>query len=944
MKMLCGFCMLVLPLSAGAAGLPPDADFRASGPRATFSNDSYQLGYEVFLKNGDLQAAYQVARKALLSRPDDLVWLKAFAQVAEWTGQPAEALKAWARLAHLTGSQQAWGAVGRLAPSLLDDEELLAYQEQALTRDPGNGVLIREIARIYERLGRVEEGLAFFSSLEARQTTELLLDVEATMAEHSGRDELALSLLDRLNREYGPREGWLLRIAALHYLHGDQAKAWDTLHDAELHMPAKSTGYWQTYAQLSGQLNHKQSARKAFQTLVDAGGASTSDLLQYVSLLENEDGLAAARLSETLFRAYGLESAMVTALFLYQREHHITAAIAMLALPSPEQQANLERNPDFLEQRGQLEWQQHDFNRANADFARGLSLRKDSLQLILDLVSLAVDQTDKVTLRQLLPKYSRRAIKEPGLWMAWANGWSALGRPSKALPFLKSYCRQHPRDEFALLVLAETYASSGDVVMAASLRQRVLVMASRPHDSRMPADRAAALNDALIRLRLEKITPDAGRGLITSRLRTGPDGKVDPASRDLMLGWLLAQGSEEKASAWMNTAYHGDAPVWAEVGVADSSGDGAALQERLMTPKAGQSASETNVLAGSLAKKLDWAGLGETAAFETLELNPDSEVAAEDFNRIMSRPLSSVALQADVLRQSSLDRRQAGVWWSAPAGAAWQLGAEAGVIRQHNSDPRSLGNLPSGERQAMQAGLRTANGSWNFSLSRTSLLSSYLGGSLEQHMQLGAPCMLYWRADRNADAPESAPLLAVGAKDSLEVGITVAVADSLSLSSKVTRSRFNTQHGDALGDGSEISIEAKKNFTFSEIRQALSLTAMQANFSTTGNALPADVRAVIPPGIPVSAGFFIPTSFRQAGLHWLVGDSLPVAPESRWQLSGQVGVSHADSSGFGYDGGVDMRGPVLGNDRLRLLLMQGKSGQNSGSIVQQATATYQYFY
>jgi predicted Zn-dependent protease len=946
MKLLRGLWMLALPICVGASEPSPyaGADIEADSPRAAFSNDSYQLGYQVFLKNGDLHAAYQVARKALLARPNDPTWLLAFAQVAEWTGQPAEALKAWGRLARLTDNQQAWAAVGRLAPSLLDDEELLAYQEQALTRQPGNEVLIKDIARLYERLGRVEDGLVFFERLTARQGTELLLDTEATMAEHTGHDELALTLLKRLNHEYGPREGWLLRIAAMHYLHGEQAQAWEALHDAEPRMPKAAAGYWQTYAQLSGQLNHKKIAQKAYQTLVDAGKASASDLLEYVSLLESDDGLAAARLSETLFRTYGLESAMVTALFLYQREHQVMAAVAMLQLPTSVQLANLERNPDFLEQRGQLEWKQRNFVRAHADFAKGLSLRPGNPQLLLDLVSLAVDQADTDALRQLLPGYGHRAGRESNLWLAWANGWNALGKPVQALPFLQAYCRQHPHDAFALLALAETYANSGDTVMAETLRRRVQQAAIRQRDTAMPPDRTAALNYALLSLRLERLTPDAGQSLLQSRLKRGPDGQPDPASRDLVLSWLLAQGSDERAKAWMNRAYHGDAPVWAEVSLADSAEDQEALQHKVVSTTAARSADGRNELARSLAQKVAWTGLGETATFETLERNPDSEEAAEEFRSAMSGPSSWLGLRADGLQQSGLDRTQAGISWSAPLGEAWRLGADAGLINQRSNNPEILGKPPSGDRQSLHADYKTANNVWDASFSRTRLLDSYISAGLGQQAHPDTHLTLYWHADYNADAPESAPLLAIGTKDVLAAGFTVTLTGHWFVGARVEGSRFNTQHGDALGDGNEVNVEAGRHFTLVEIAQTLSLTALQSHFNTSTHALPADARSIVPSGSPVSAEFFMPTSFRQAGLHWSFGESSPAAYESRWRASGQLGVNYADSSGSGYDGSAEIHGGVFGHDRLRLALMQGKSGQNSGNIVRQATATYQYIY
>jgi predicted Zn-dependent protease len=118
--------LLSPPLSALAAGTePPELNILADEPNAPFDNDRYLLGYQVYLARGNLPAAYFVARKAIHNQTNNPDWLKRFAQVAEWVGQPSEALDAWLKYAQKTNNKAAWDAVGRLASGLLNDEDLL---------------------------------------------------------------------------------------------------------------------------------------------------------------------------------------------------------------------------------------------------------------------------------------------------------------------------------------------------------------------------------------------------------------------------------------------------------------------------------------------------------------------------------------------------------------------------------------------------------------------------------------------------------------------------------------------------------------------------------------------------------------------------------------------------------------------------------------------------
>ena len=122
---------LFMPVLAGAAQAESsNLNLLADEPSVAFNNDSYLLGYQVYLARGNLAAAYFVARKAVRSQPNNPDWLKRFAQVAEWVGQPSDALNAWLSYAQKTGDKVAWDAVGRLSVGLLDDNALLVYQQQ----------------------------------------------------------------------------------------------------------------------------------------------------------------------------------------------------------------------------------------------------------------------------------------------------------------------------------------------------------------------------------------------------------------------------------------------------------------------------------------------------------------------------------------------------------------------------------------------------------------------------------------------------------------------------------------------------------------------------------------------------------------------------------------------------------------------------------------------
>ena len=93
--------LLLLPLSL----FPGVALAEAPEPYV----ESYYLhSYEVFVAAGNLVRARQVVENALYWRPGDIRWWQRLAQIADWQGDSATALRAWWKVAETTDDPQAW--------------------------------------------------------------------------------------------------------------------------------------------------------------------------------------------------------------------------------------------------------------------------------------------------------------------------------------------------------------------------------------------------------------------------------------------------------------------------------------------------------------------------------------------------------------------------------------------------------------------------------------------------------------------------------------------------------------------------------------------------------------------------------------------------------------------------------------------------------------------
>lgn len=933
------WCWLwLLPLSAGAATIDTASDSKTG---AALTEESYRLGYDVYLQRGNLEQAFRLADEVLRQKPNDTLWLTRYAKAGEWTGQPALALHAWLTLARKTDDQQAWDAVARLAPSLLNDEALLAWQQRRLQTEGDNSPIIKQLAQTYERLGQMREGLAYLEHLQQQHPSQIGLEAAADLAERGGADQQAITLLNALIDRYGAQESWVLRRSGIHYAHGELELAWQELQALQSIMAPTHTGYWQTYAELSRILSHLDSARTAYQILVDTKAARPQDLQNYVTALQSKDGLAAARLAETLFRTNKGDQYLLTALYLYQRESHLDAAAALVSGLSSEQRAHFEQNITFLELRGHVYWQGHHLAQARADFERGLQLAPRQVSIMQSLIGVLIEQHDTVALAQILTRLATSAKAQPTLWSSMASGWNLLEQPNKALPYLRAYSRTNPNNTLGLLALADAYNTSGDFIQAKRLRQRIAAKQDQVHSGDNPLQ-VGMVQEALLALGLSASRPDASLSTLRTRLRQSSQGAdTERSNRALALNWLLAHDRQEAARLWIDRTYAGLGPEWAMTELALHQQD-VSKQQSLLEKDVSRLPRIGRI---QLASNVGWTPEAESLAFADAEQHSNDNISHQQFQELASQHLTGVETNIASSRQNTLQRDRIGLSWSAAFASSWCLQLAANHIRQSSRDLTRLAALPDSEEHlALQLTQSKLTQSWFLGLMQTQALARFVSVNVGQDMPLASHLSWRWRADYNAAATETSALLVAGAKDQLSGGLAWALSSSQQLRAGVLASEFYSQNRQRLGQGQVATLAYDYRLPSHHHEQSITLLLTTASYDSNNQPLEPALQALLLGATTSSSSLLIPSDYHEINLSWLLGKTLPTHYSRKWQPFAEVGVNYANTSGGGYLLAFGGNGPVVGNDRLTVSLRQASSGQNLGDRTAEAVATYQYFY
>lgn len=930
--------VLLLTFSGFAMAEISLLDEKAGIPQAPFDDTRYTLGFDIYVAGRNLPAAWQVARKAVSLKPEDAPWLKRYAQVSEWVGEPAEALSAWLRHARLTGADESWNAVARLAPMLLDDEALLAYQQRLATQRPADLPTLLKLADIYERLGRPQDGLRFLKGLESGKSRAAVLEVEALLAERSGQDAEAITALDRLLAVPKPKEAWLLRRAALQYRRGDLPRAQAGLAAVEKQMPSAATGYWQTYAELSRLLNLTETAQRAYQVLMDGNTYSEGDLWNYAALIQEQDPLAAASLQELLFRRFARDNGAINALSLWQVARAWSAADAFLASLTPEAVTRLEANGGFLEQRARLAWVRGRLADARRDYVRGLQLTPDSVRLVQGLAGVLLEQDDTLALRYLLETREGLARRHEPLWPAWASGWQRLRQLSRALPYQLAWQRRHPEDALAALALADTLDAQGQLAQARQLRQAVLARAGAHLDAERP-ERRRQLEDALLALKLQQARPGPGRRLLQDRLG---GGKPDSFSRDLSLSWLL---NHDAADAALNLAARTPdlrLPGWAALGFALPVEDRPAM-DKLINQRLEELPIYDRLEA---AERLGRHDLAVDLAFRTLETEaPDDDELHRRFVRLGGAHGHRLSVQALDARQGGLDYAGTALQWEAPLGDGNRLALTLHQENPSRKDAAALGRDPDNRRLlSLQLSHPSARSLWLAGLQQSEGLARNTGLLLAQTYTVDSRLRLDWALHTGALTADSLPLRVAGLDDKLAAGFNWTPDGRHHLNLRLEQHDYRAQTGESLGSGRTLLLEAGHRLFAGQSDHMLKMQLGEGRFSADATPLSPVLATLVPAGAAADSRFFVPQDYRQLALAWAFGQIPEDQPVRGWRGFGELGANYSDNGGAGYQSLLGVQGPLLGGDRLRLQLQAGRSGQSQGNSTGELRLDYRIFY
>ncbi len=898
---------------------------------------NYELAYQVFIENRNLEEAYRVAAAAVQQSPGEAVWHLRLAQVAEWTGRPQESLREWRWSLRNRETMEALSGVLRLAPSLSKFDVLLNAWKRVATRQEMDAAQWENMASLFELTGRQREGIGYFESRYAKDRLQLQLEIAARLAERSGDDDKAATLYARLLERHGSNTAWHKRLANLYLRKGQYRKAYDLLQANRRNVKEEDIAYWKLLAILAWQLQQDGDAKENFRRLAKTGSLAREDFSRLIYLLGDTRPEEKAALAELSYHRYGELDMLLLALEINVGRGDMQAQKRLFERAATDRKLDVSGNARFYQLRAQYWLAQGDFGAAREDFHQALSIAPLDSSSVESSLWFLINSRDLPSLRAMLAQVIARGEQNnPARWGVLAAAYQTLDQPSRAAAYYTRQFKQGEQDFLWLMSYADVLEQVRQAGMAARVRRHAWLQVRERFAGKMPAPlysqellaaaRMAMQNDpgdsasALVRevLRQDRLLK---RGEVTRRKIDGMslawslslnayDVETERRVSELVQGWAVSQEESANAKAWLWQRYAQslDRPQWAEVSVAMADQDTTRLSALMDEERGGLSMLMRHDAANTLGRSAE----ARSIIYQGFADNPDSDEIHQRLTEDTLAAASELDIGWRTEKVGSLHRSIREVRVEMPVTRALRVGAEYYKTQQSNDELSGFGVTPPMERvTGVLLKYRGATGATEFALRSRNEYTRTTESHVTHEMQIAQRFRLHLGVEFNAAASESNTLQVFGMRDQAAARLLYTLSKREYLQVESAWAHYRTQDGADMGSGKRLSWELGYwvRAEYPDLRVRVNGTHTRFGSSAVAAlALPGDANVY-----GVCGGF---------------GDGVRNVYTRAWRPYMDYCATHNAASGQGYNARLGLAGAVSGHDQLAFTLREERGGAN----------------
>ncbi len=946
------------PVAARPAASAVAVENGDQDPKLPFQEEAYLLAYETFLGSRNQMDAWRVASSAVRQQPNSLAWRERFAQVSEWVGKPAVALEQWRTLAAMasrTGGEakvldRALKAVLRLAPSLNDDEALLAMWTEVaslrrLTVDETLGLVV-----LSERLGRPEEGLRWLQKGISQQPDRRLLEMQVDLLERMGDLPAAMAASRTLMQREGVTVQRAMRLARMHGVRGEHAEALKVLLPLAPRVPESDLEYWRFLGSLAWTLQDENTAHQALSVTTRQPELDPTEADRMMQLLRTRDPRRAALFAERAWGQLREPMYVLNALDLWGAQRDFNEFERLLGRLDADTEKKLATNTRYWMLRAQWHEARGDLQGSLADMRRALEIAPADVDIRVSYLFGLIDVRAVGELQLRLSTWYADAVAHPAYDAAFGAGYVTLDQPSEALPFWRRQAPSRRNDPMWMAAYADVLEAMGWTHSAQGLRRQAQLTIRRGLSDPallkgMPADQVQSLEFQLARLRLAEAKRGDGQQRVVSGI-AAPKGLLSrsalkasdrAAAHEMVLAWLLSTEQQDRARMWLWRRYDQtiSRPEWVEMALALEDGKRERIAELL------EGADASRISQGQRIEALH--SLGRVVQAQKLRVaelqRRDEDAQHETYTDVAWQRARRVEYGFDVIRDAVHAQRQSlAVRLPVSDSMRVKLSAEQSNQRA-GTPPRAsspiLGQIASMDR-AVAASLRyepRPELQVEGTLGHRSAERSFATGALSIRVQPTSRLQVWTELSVNDRPTDSAPLAVAGRQQETRFGADVRLSLTNPLSVAVRTARLDLQSCERLG--SVRGLEWSLAHILRGATPELSVRAFgnYAQFQRSTAVLPSWTSRLTTDGSLPDASFFVPDSYSLHGVGVNAGLQARDNYSRAWRPFLDLSLTRHNRLGAGYGAAVGVAGRLLSSDQLLIQFAATRSGASSDARV-----------
>lgn len=897
------------PISQKTVSLPPGFKLDL----INYSRQEYLLAYNVFVMNGSVDLAFDVAAAAVSQRPSSIFWRKKLVDVALWSGHAEIALEQWMYLIkHNIEPDKYMANALTLARQLSDYDAAATLIHRQLLKSPNDKQLILQYSQALQNQGFPEQALAFLQKKPQANTDVDYLQQLAMIEKGLDKPSAQISYLQRLRQVDSKAIKPALQLAELLYSQGDITGSYQ-VYKSIATLPGTKIAFWRSYAAISLLAGDNVSAINAFKQLAKKEAIDSSSLLQMIRL---EDSIGQR------------QAAWVDANAAWKRDKN--PALIPIILSLSEQLSKWQDMSIFVKQ---IPVAEMDKLRQKPEYALlfinlkmhlGLTMqaRRDWIWVFQRWPNLAIVQQayvwfliDNNDLKQLdytLKRFQPVFRRHPDLWQAWSSGLTGLGDYHQALQVMLQHTKQIDSSYPLLMNMADMLLQNNQAFAAYYASQKAFYLLRQ--DIKKTTHLTFTQQLKLIELmQLFGPAPLTNSLVVDLSKRLFMNALVD----DQVMAWALNQQSYDLANsiARVHALYRRRTPVWMTLTLALANNDRDAMLDVLLkSPKLLPYRDRVTA-----AARTGNTTLAEHYAYIGLKEHPNDHEMYKLFQETMLPRANRFSISGGEYTNANAQGPFTRTSWRTFVTPSLSLTPYAGVWLPRTNNPELLAWSPKVNQIAGVVARKYIKRGWvEADIAERLSLETFLVGRLKWHRQMTSKTDATLSLGYHTIATETDALLLAATKNEVALSIQTIIDSHNIFDTALKLQQFNGQDNGLLSTGEVAKLHWQHKFYLQYPDWNMNVYNTWANYKNANRPISAKLQRLIPETVPTNSAFFTPPSYKDVAVTIGVGQAYKTAYTHAWRAFAEAGVLYNFPFGLGQliEGGI--AGSVFGRDHLAL--------------------------